>query len=195
MARIRSRKSRARHFTPPPDLLHLDERTHPKTPSRCGVLWAKAFSQELGIPIPQSLVRKVTGVAERVQPRILASKQVRTRHNQPNSGPDPRGRKRALTRTETAAISSYLDDSTTSLNNKGKPWLDIAEDAGVILPTTTHFKPAGSRTITARTVQHSCKLDEDLISAVCEEEKELTKPQSTARLDWIDEQLPQRPHL
>jgi hypothetical protein len=54
--------------------------------------------------------------------------------------------------TETAAISSYLDDSITSLNDKGKTWLDIAEDAGVILPTTIYFKPAGSRTITARTV-------------------------------------------
>jgi hypothetical protein len=84
---------------------------------------------------------------------------------------------------ETAAIGSYLDDSTTSLDNKGKPWLDIAEDAGVILPTTTHLKPAGSRTVTTKTVQHSCKLDEDLINAVCEEEKELTRPQATAQLD------------
>jgi len=183
MARIRSRKSRARHFTPPPDLLHLDERTHPKTPSRCGVLWAKAFSQELGIPIPQSLVRKVTGVAERVQTRILASKQVRTRHNQPDSGPDPRGRKRALTQTETAAISDYLDDSTISLNDKGKPWLDIAEDAGVELPNTVHFKPPGLRTIHPKAVQRACRNDEGLISAVCEEEKELSKDQATGRLN------------
>ena len=131
MARIRSRKSRARHFTPPPDLLHLDERTHPKTPSRCGVLWAKAFSQELGIPIPQSLVRKVTGIAKRNQSRILASKQPRTLYNQPDSGPDPRGRKRCFTRSDTSTIADYLDDSTTSLDDKGAPWLDIAKEAGV----------------------------------------------------------------
>jgi hypothetical protein len=194
MARIRSRKSRARHFTPPSDLLHLDERTHPKTPSRCGVLWAKAFSQELNIPIPQELVRKITGVAPRVQTRILASKQVRTRHNQPDSGPDPRGRKRAITRTETAAISDYLEDSTISLDDKGKPWLDVAQDAGVELPITTHFKPPGLRTITPKAVQRACKEDEGIINAVCEEEKELTKDQVNGRLDWIDEQLSRRPH-
>src|SRR5579871_933429 len=102
MARTESRKSRARHFTPLSGLIHHNEQTHPKTPARSGVYWAKAFSQELRIPIPQSLVYKITGVAPRSQTRILASKQVRTRHNQPDSGPDPRGRKRALTRIDTA---------------------------------------------------------------------------------------------
>ena len=187
MARIRSRKSRARYFTPPPDLSSSQGQV--KTPQRCGVLYAKAFSQELGIPIPQSLVRKVTGVAKRIQTRILASKQVRTRHNQPDSGPDLRGRKRALTWTETAAISDYLDDSTISLDDKGKPWLEITQDAGITLPKTTHFKPPGVRTVTTQTVQRACKLDEDLINAVCEEEKELTEVQAKARLNWIDEQL------
>jgi hypothetical protein len=77
----KSRKSRARHFTPPPDLIHSNDQKHPKTPSRAGVLWAKAFLQELGIPFDQDLVYRVTGVPGRVQTRILASKQVRTRHN------------------------------------------------------------------------------------------------------------------
>ena len=173
MAQIKPRKSRARHFTPPPGLVHVGEGTHPLTPSRSGVLWAKAYSQELGIPIPQSVVRKVTGVPERVQTRILASRQVRTLHNRPDSSPDPRGRKRAFTRSETSAIGDYLDDSAIPLDDKGKPWLNIAEDAGIILPQTTHFKPPGVRTVTAKTVQHSCIRDEGLINAVCEEEKEL----------------------
>lgn len=187
MGRIRSHKSRARHFTPPIDLSVSEGQA--KTPQRCGVLYAKAFSQELGIPIPKSLVRKVTGVAERVQTRILASKQVRTRHNLPDSGPDPRGRKRGLTRTETAAISDYLDDSTTSLDDKGKPWLDIAEDAGIKLPQTTHFQPPGLRTIDPKPIQQACKVDEGLINAVCEEEKELTRDQADRQLDWINKQL------
>ena len=76
---------------------------------------AKAFAQELGIPIHKSLVRKVTGVAERVQTRILALKQVRTRHNVPDSGPDPRGAKRAITRSETAVITAYVDDESVPL--------------------------------------------------------------------------------
>jgi hypothetical protein len=121
MPPMRSRRPRARHFTPPPDLLHTSDHSHPKTPSRCGVLWAKAFAQKLGITIPQETVREVTGIAPRVQTRILASNQVRTLHNQPDSGPDPRGRKRGITRTETAAIALYLDDENVLLNNKGKP--------------------------------------------------------------------------
>jgi hypothetical protein len=56
------------------------------------VLYAKAF-QELGIPIPQSLIRKATGVAERIQPQILASKLLRIFHNQSDLGVAPRGRK------------------------------------------------------------------------------------------------------
>jgi hypothetical protein len=63
MARIRSRKSVARHFTPPIEL-SLSE-GHAKTPQRSAVIAAKAYAQELGIPIPQSLVFKVTGVAPR----------------------------------------------------------------------------------------------------------------------------------
>ncbi|OCK96423.1 uncharacterized protein K441DRAFT_46308 [Cenococcum geophilum 1.58] len=49
MPPIRTRKSRARPFTPPPDL--LKSIGHPKTPQRCGVIWAKLFSQKLRIPI------------------------------------------------------------------------------------------------------------------------------------------------
>jgi hypothetical protein len=37
-------------------------------------------------------------------------------------------------------------------------------------------------------------LDEDMINAVCEEEKELIRDQANARLDWINEQLLKQPH-
>jgi hypothetical protein len=133
-------------------------------------------------------------VKPRTQTRILASKQPRTLHNQPDLGPDPRGRKRGLNRSDTAAISNYLDDPKVPLDDKGKPWLDIAEDAGVELPKTTHFKPPGTRTITPKSVYIACKADEDIITAVCEEEKELTKEQADYRLDFCTEQLPNRPH-
>jgi hypothetical protein len=174
MSPIRSRRSRARHFTPPIELSFSEGQI--KTPQRCVVLAAKAIAQELRIPIPQELIKKVSGVAPRIQSRILASKQVRTLHNQPDSGPDLRGRKRAISRADSSAIADYLDDSTVPLDDKGKPWLDIAEDAGVSLPETTHFKPPGSRTIITHTVQQSCKRDEGIINAICEEEKELTEP-------------------
>ena len=115
MARIRSRKSTSRHFTPPPDLSLSEGQA--KTPQRCGVLFAKLYSQELGIPIPQSIVRKVTSVVPCTQTRILASKQARTLHNRPDLGPDPRERKRALARSDTSAIGDYLDDDSVSLDD------------------------------------------------------------------------------
>jgi hypothetical protein len=90
---------------------------------------------------------------------------------------------RGLTRNETSAISNYLEDPAVLLGHKGKPWLDIAQDAAVVLPNTTHFKPPGV-----------CKADENLINAVCKEEKELTKTQAKAREKWTDEQLLQMHH-
>lgn len=191
MGRTRSRKSVARHYTPPIELCQSDGQA--KTPQRAAVIAARAYAQELGIPIPQSLVRKVTGVAERVQSRILASKQVRTRHNLPNSGPDPRGRKRAITRSELAAIAAYVDDESVSLNDRGAPWLDLTEASGVQLPQTYHFNPPGYRIVEPQTIRMACRDDKDMINAVYEEEKELTTSQAQAREDWSDKQLTIRP--
>ena len=137
MPPIRSHKSRARYFTPPPELSNYEGQA--KTPQRCGVLYAKLFAQELGIPIPTSIIRKVTGVPRRNQSRILASKEPRTLYNQPDSSPDPCGRKRALRWSDTSTISNYLEDPSTSFDDKGAPWLDIAEEAGVDLPETNSF--------------------------------------------------------
>ena len=76
MAPVSSRKHRRRYFTPPPDIAHEQNLKHPKTPSRCGVWYAKLFAQELGITIDSEVIHKVIGVAPRSQTRILASKQV-----------------------------------------------------------------------------------------------------------------------
>jgi hypothetical protein len=64
------------------------------------------------------------------------------------------------------------------------PWIDIAEAAGVELPSSIHY----------RTIQQRYKKDKGIINAVCEEEKELTRTQADNRLDFIDIQLLQRPH-
>ena len=84
---------------------------------------------------------------------------------------------------DTSAISNYLDDYTVPLDDKGLPWLDIAEQAGVDLPKTSHFKPPGLRTVSTQTLQRACKADEDLINAICKEEKELTKTQAKEQCD------------
>ena len=119
MPPIRTRVSRARYFTPPIELSYSDGQV--KTPQRSAVLAAKVLSQELDIQIPQETVRKLFAIPPRIQSRILGSKQVRTLHNEPDSGPDPRGRKKALLRSDTAAIANYLDDPAVSLDDKGKP--------------------------------------------------------------------------
>ena len=150
--------------------------------------------QRHGIRNPRSIIQEVTGVEPRVQANILQSKETWTCHNRPDSVPDPRGRTNALKRSETAAIANYLDDPKVPLDNKGKPWQDVTEEAGVILPETLHFKPAGSRTLHPRTIQRSRKKDEDIPNAVCEEEKELVRKAVDERLDFIDAQLEVRPH-
>ncbi|PQE18257.1 hypothetical protein CJF30_00010974 [Rutstroemia sp. NJR-2017a BBW] len=126
MPPIRSRRSRARYRTPPPDLFAENQ---PQTPQRAGVYWAYQYAHALGITIDRTVIRQVTGVPERCR------------------GPDPRGRKRALTRSGTVAIADYLDDPTTSLDAKGAPWQDLAMAAGIELPSTLHFKPSGIRTL------------------------------------------------
>jgi hypothetical protein len=50
-------------------------------------------------------------------------------------------------RSETAVISDYLDDASVPLDDRGKPWLDIVTDAGIILPQTIYFKLLGLRAV------------------------------------------------
>jgi hypothetical protein len=194
MGRIRSRKSQARHFTPPPDLQHTQKLKHPRTPSCCSVLWAKAFSQELGITIKQDVIQKLTGIPPSGQTQILATKQVQTLYNIPDSGPDPHRQKRALTQQDTTAIAHYINDGTVPLDDWGAPWQDIAVEAGVTLSKTTHFKPPGSCTVQPQTIQRACKVDHSIINAVCEEEKELMDDQATAQQEWCTDQLKIRLH-
>jgi hypothetical protein len=95
----------------------------------------------------------VTGVAPRSQTRTLALKQAQTLYNQPDSGPDPRSRKRVFTRQDTSTIANYTDNRTIPLNDRGKPWLNLAIAAGVTIPETYYFKPPDIRTIITRTLQ------------------------------------------
>jgi hypothetical protein len=191
MTRKRKRESVARPITPPESLIHTGGQV--KTPSRSAVLTLKLTAQKLGVKIDQSTVYELTGVAPRDQTRIIASREVRTLHNREDIGPDPRGRKRAFTRSDTRAIADYLSDSDVDLNEKGKPWLDIAEDAGVEIPKTMHIKPPGVREIEPRSLLRAAKADEGIGNFKCPEEKLLTQKQADNRLDFKEEQLAVRP--
>ena len=150
MPPIRTRQSCGQYYTPPPDFSAKEGQAN--TPQRSAVIFAKYLSQETKIPIPQSTIRRITNLPERTQTRILAEKEVRTLHNRQDLRPDPRGRKRAILRLDSATISDYLDNPTVPLDDRGKPWLDLAEDAGIHLPKTQHFKPPGIRTVEPQTV-------------------------------------------
>jgi hypothetical protein len=147
----KARKSRAQYYTPPPDLVSYEGQA--KNPQRARVLYAKLFSQALNVPIPSLLVQQIIGVAEHNQSQILKSKQARTLYNIVDKGPDPRGRKRAFLCSDTLAIAKYLDNDSVPLDDKGDPWLNIAEEVGVDLPQTFHFKPPGLQTVQTQTLQ------------------------------------------
>ena len=93
----KKRKSRARPYTPPSEFQHTNKKGHIKTPARFAIIGFKLLEQLTGNPISCELVQKVTSVASRSQSRVISSHEARTCHNIPDSGPDPRERKKALT--------------------------------------------------------------------------------------------------
>ena len=155
-----------------------------QSPGRACVIFAKLLYQKTGIKITRKDIRQTLGIPERDQARIVASKQVRTCHNVPDSGPDPRGQNRALTRNETAAIADYTDGGTVPLDDRGAPWQDLAEASGVILPETYHFKPPGYRTVEGQSIQKACRDDEGIVNAIYAEERLLNPRQCNEREAW-----------
>ncbi|PVH68381.1 hypothetical protein DL98DRAFT_522798 [Cadophora sp. DSE1049] len=191
MARRRSR--RKKDYTPPPDLAH-DGTGQVDTPARTAVIVCKLVEQELNVPIPCALVQKISGVPPRSQSRTLTSHSPRKLEHRPDSGPDPREGRSKITRNDTAAIFNHVDNPATSMKQKGLPWGDVARDAGVMLPQTIHFFPSGKRQVSEYTIRKRCAEDEDMINAVAEEERELTKDQAKNREDWRVEQQEERPY-
>lgn len=57
-----------------------------------------------------------------------------------------------------------------------------------------HFRPPGLHTINPKPIQKACRDDEDIINAICEEQKELTETQGEARRIWSEEKKAIRPH-
>lgn len=195
----RKRRSRVgasikKRYTSPRDLPHTIGAGHVRTPARSSIIAAKLIEQELKIKIDGKVKKKLFGVPERDQTRILKEKQPRTRHNWPDTGPDPRGRRRALTAQDTRAIYNFVTDPNVPEDDRKENWPDLAELAGVDLPKVTSWKPEGEFEVSARTISKACYFDHKIGNYVMEEEKELTPAQAEGRTDWIDIELPKRPH-
>lgn len=75
-----SHKSKARHFTPPPSLIHQGGK-HLETPSRLSVLIAKCYTKVLNVTITADYICQTTGVPNQVQQRIFATKSPKTLYN------------------------------------------------------------------------------------------------------------------
>jgi len=89
--------------------------------------------------------------------------------------------------------SDYLDDDSIPLEDRGTPWKDVAEAAGVTLLKTQKFKPLGVREISSTRIRIRCRDEEDIINTVYEEEKELPQPIANTRYDFCVKQRATRP--
>jgi hypothetical protein len=87
----KSRKSRAQPYIPPSALLYTNRNQHIQSPGRAYGIFAKLLYQKTGIKITRKDIRQTLRIPKRNQARIVASKQVYTCHNVPNSGPNPQG--------------------------------------------------------------------------------------------------------
>ena len=115
-------------------------------------------------------------LVERGQQWILASKKIRTCHNQ--EGLDPRSQKPALTCQEIATICAFLTNQTTTLEQKSLPWLDIQDLVSV-----------KNQIECPKIVQRACKRDKNIIAIVLEVKKELTNKQAKICLAFCNKQL------
>ena len=164
-----------------------------KTPQQTAIIAARLISQELEIPIPSSLLEKITGIKPATQSRILRSHELHTLHNVEDKGPDPRGRPLAFTKQETSAVADYIKDSEVSAKDKGKSWQEVVVAARIDLPNTTHFKPTRKEPICEQSLIRIFRREEGLGNFVMEEEAALAPSQRKARVDWVERQIILRP--
>ena len=189
----KTRPSRAKHVTPPKALSFGEG--HHTTPQRTGVFLCKEIAFVKGIKLPAPEVRALTGVSPRRQSEILKSGEVRRlQHALEPQEPDPRAPFRAISHQQTQAVYDYLTDESISARKRNAPWPELfLEATGEPLPQTLHAD-GDYHDIEPQTIQIWCRRDHAIGSYKREEEKELTAIQTLKRLQWIDIQLPLRPH-
>ncbi|TVY89446.1 hypothetical protein LAWI1_G004083, partial [Lachnellula willkommii] len=135
MPPIRTGRRGYRLRTPPLELQPKIPGNQPyRTPHRSTVfachLMAEACGSQPGSKDTKEAIHKVFKIAPSSQEKILGSGEVRSLHNQPDLGPDPRGRPKAIPSQDTSAIGDFLDDPNLPLDRRSQPWRDLAEDAG-----------------------------------------------------------------
>ncbi|KAE9988994.1 hypothetical protein EG328_003310 [Venturia inaequalis] len=190
----RKKSQNPRSYTPPPDFKREEGvKDHIKTPQKSSLWTMKVLEEQYGLVITSDIKQAISGVLPRDQSTVFRNKEsVRTLHNKPDSGPDPRGRKRVFTREDTRQIARYADGpiEEVSMEDKSAPWQTITEDAGVPLLQTLHKNEYGQftvwRDVEPQTIARSMKTDENFVTAVAKEEKELRPETTVYRLKFCD---------
>ena len=112
---------------PWPDRPPNGRRPQVETPKRSAIFAVYYWAQQQNIPCNLHSISTVFGIPKSTASDILASG--RCRRLQHSDDVDNRPRLRELTRSDTNAIATYLDQAP--FEEKSLPWQDVADQAGV----------------------------------------------------------------
>ena len=171
---------------PWPDRPPNGRRPQVETPKRSAIFAVYYWAQQQNIPCNLHSISTVFGIPKSTASDILASG--RCRRLQHSDDVDNRPRLRELTRSDTNAIATYLDQAP--FEEKSLPWQDVADQAGVAKefhenqPNTQWSSAVIQRRVTQ---DESIKTHKAIV-------KEKHRPaQIQKRLEYCRIQLQQRP--
>jgi hypothetical protein len=117
-----------RPLTPPSFLDAITAQKHKNTPTRAAILGVLHFCRQRGFKATLPDIASSFNVSTRTIQRIEASHEARTTHNIPDSGPDPRGRRRKFTLQDAQGVTNFLEEQ--SFEGRQRSWKTIAFEAG-----------------------------------------------------------------
>ncbi|KAI9695161.1 MAG: FACT complex subunit [Bogoriella megaspora] len=125
-------RTRARAHTPPEGIIRSENQSHLIIPQKCLLHGIRMTTDYLRIRLTPREVEEISGISPREQQHIYTSKEIRTRHHNPDEMADPRGRPSALPRQDTAAIGYWFDDETVSFEEESfdNIYLDLSKQNG-----------------------------------------------------------------
>jgi len=101
---------------------------HDHTPQKAAVLGTLVYLHDHYIRVPKEDVFHYFNVPPRTGYRWTTKSEPRRLHNRPDSGPDPRGRKRKLTREDLRTMKDIL---AGGFQNRVLNWRQLATAAGI----------------------------------------------------------------
>ena len=115
-------------FRPPPSFETTKLLKHDHTPQRAAVLGTLSYLRDYHIYTCKKDVFHYFNIPKRTGYRLLIKNESHRLHNHPKSGPDPRGRKRKLTREDLQKIEDIL---MNGFEWRVLNWRQLATAAGI----------------------------------------------------------------